>query len=108
MPAGISVAVHLLPAGCVGALAVALGLPAEVEEVAEAVAGAEVLDVSELEGLVEPDVVVLPADVVEPCDPVGGGFVLAAHEHPAVSAAVPIAQVAAKTEIRFMGPNLPG
>jgi hypothetical protein len=107
VPAGISVAVHLLPAACevVGEEAVALGL---LEELAELVAGAEVLAVSELEGLGELDVVALPADVVEPCYPVGGGLLLALLEHPAVSAAVPIAQVAAKTEIRFMGPNLPG
>ena len=109
MTTGISVAVHLLPAAWVvaGAEAVALGLLEELE----LVGGAEVPVLSELDepdGLADVDVDTPPVDVVEPCDPVGGGLVLAALEHPAVSAAVPIAQAAAKTEIRFMGPNLPG
>ncbi|GAA1972584.1 hypothetical protein GCM10009838_35280 [Catenulispora subtropica] len=108
VPEGISVAVHLVPAAWVGAA------PGEeagaLEVVLPGLAGVE--DVGEPGVPVAPAVpvvseaLVLPTDVVEPCDP--GAFLLAALEHPAAKATAARAPATVNAEIRFMRPTFPG
>jgi hypothetical protein len=114
VPDGISAVVHAEPPACVGA---ELGAEDAVVPAGEPVDGAAV----------EPDAVTEPAPAApsEPDEDAEGDadvvavevelptldpapFFAVLPEHPAVSATAPSAPAAARTVIRFMGPNLPG